>query len=61
MKKSSIILFASILTIMLLTSCSRRIIGATPHRRDRHCGCENIRTPQSDNQNIAQTTYYNID
>lgn len=61
MKKSTLILLASILAIMLLSSCSKKIIGVTPHRRDRHCGCENIRTPQSDNQNIAQTTYYNID
>ncbi|MBP5205538.1 MAG: hypothetical protein J6Z44_01965 [Bacteroidales bacterium] len=38
----------SIFVILLLaTSCSRRINGATPHRRDRNCGCENLSSPGS--------------
>ena len=28
--------------LCLSTSCARKINGATPHRRDRNCGCENI-------------------
>ncbi|MBO4482105.1 MAG: hypothetical protein J5719_06085 [Bacteroidales bacterium] len=33
---------AALLLIVLLigTSCSRKIVGARPHRRDRNCGCE---------------------
>ncbi|MBO7585743.1 MAG: hypothetical protein J6T13_00995 [Bacteroidales bacterium] len=33
------ILFVSVLLLMC-TSCARKIIGHTPHRRERNCGCE---------------------
>ena len=44
MKKRMIIgiLFCTILCIS--TSCARKVIGATPHRRDRNCGCENLQS-----------------
>ncbi|MCQ2291773.1 MAG: hypothetical protein MJZ39_01255 [Bacteroidales bacterium] len=38
---------------ILLASCSPKINGATPHRRDRHCGCENLSQP---NTTPCQTT-----
>ncbi|MCR4872122.1 MAG: hypothetical protein K5885_01110 [Bacteroidales bacterium] len=28
--------------LCISTSCARKISGATPHRRDRNCGCEKI-------------------
>ena len=28
--------------ICISASCARKINGATPHRRDRNCGCENF-------------------
>lgn len=43
--KAKNILLSIILILLVATSCSRRINGATPHRRDRNCGCENISAP----------------
>ena len=43
--KEKNILLSIILILLLATSCSRSINGATPHRRDRNCGCENISAP----------------
>ncbi len=39
--------------ICLSTSCARKIRGATPHRRDRNCGCEKLDQPQQNNQTLA--------
>ncbi len=37
------LLFAGFLLLALvLESCAPKIYGARPHRRDRHCGCENV-------------------
>lgn len=37
-----VIVTAVIITMVLVVeSCAPRIYGARPHRRDRHCGCEN--------------------
>ena len=32
--------------VCISTSCARKINGATPHRRDRNCGCENLYSPK---------------
>ncbi|MBO7445753.1 MAG: hypothetical protein J6T86_05025 [Bacteroidales bacterium] len=29
-----------VVLLLLATSCSRKIVGSQPHRRDRNCGCE---------------------
>lgn len=44
MKKRTIIgiIFCAILCVS--TSCARKVVGARPHRRDRNCGCENLRS-----------------
>lgn len=36
-----------IIAVLLLlgTSCSRKIVGARPHRKERNCGCEYPTTP----------------
>ena len=31
--------------LLLGTSCSRKIVGARPHRKERNCGCEYPTTP----------------
>lgn len=36
-------IFAALL--LLCSSCSRKIIGARPHRKERNCGCEYPITP----------------
>ena len=38
MKKTLLLL--ALLLSLVVTSCSPRIYGAKPHRRDRNCGCE---------------------
>ena len=43
-KKLTFILIICAITC-ISTSCARKINGATPHRRDRNCGCENISAP----------------
>ena len=35
-----ILLLLALLSALVVTSCSHRIYGAKPHRRDRNCGCE---------------------
>ena len=35
-----ILLSLVLLTAMIVTSCSPKIYGARPHKRDRNCGCE---------------------
>ncbi len=44
MKKRMIIgiLFCTILCVS--TSCAKKVVGVRPHRRDRNCGCENLRS-----------------
>ena len=42
MKKRLTIITIICAIICLSTSCARKINGATPHRRDRNCGCENM-------------------
>ena len=42
MKKKLTFILIICATICISTSCARKINGATPHRRDRNCGCENI-------------------
>lgn len=60
MKHSSkfiVIATAVVIMLMLLVeSCAPRIYGARPHRRDRHCGCEN--QPQD---NSCQDNYYIVE
>ena len=51
--KGRTILLSIFVVLLLATSCSRRINGATPHRRDRNCGCENLTAPGSP----AESTY----
>jgi hypothetical protein len=48
MKKRLTIITIICAMICLSTSCARKINGATPHRRDRNCGCENIYQNKSD-------------
>jgi hypothetical protein len=48
MKKKWIIGILIFATVCISTSCARKINGATPHRRDRNCGCENL-SPTPDN------------
>ena len=53
------LLFAGILlTTLVMESCAPKIQGARPHRRDRHCGCENV-PAQTDTTTclIAEKTY----
>lgn len=33
---------AILLLVLVLDACAPKIYGARPHRRDRHCGCENV-------------------
>ena len=42
MKKKLTLILIVCAIICTTTSCARKINGATPHRRDRNCGCENI-------------------
>ena len=44
MKKKLTFILIICAIICISTSCARKINGATPHRRDRNCGCENIYT-----------------
>ncbi|MBR4912885.1 MAG: hypothetical protein IKZ54_08620 [Bacteroidales bacterium] len=46
MKKKLTFILIICAIICISTSCARKINGATPHRRDRNCGCENIYTSQ---------------
>ncbi|MDD6185000.1 MAG: hypothetical protein PUB29_05175 [Bacteroidales bacterium] len=48
MKKKLSLILIICATICISTSCARKINGATPHRRDRNCGCENIYTSQTE-------------
>ena len=52
-KKLTFILFICA-TVCISASCARKINGATPHRRDRNCGCENI-YPSKPETNLAMT------
>ena len=42
MKKKLTFILIIFTIVCISTSCARKINGATPHRRDRNCGCENI-------------------
>ena len=42
MKKKLIFILIICAIVCMSTSCARKINGATPHRRDRNCGCENL-------------------
>ncbi len=57
MKK--LILLTAVL-LLIASSCSPRINGATPHRRDRNCGCENLPVKHADSQ-MASTTASSVD
>lgn len=37
-----------LLLALFMEACVPRIQGARPHRRDRHCGCENTNTAPAD-------------
>lgn len=52
-RKIKIIMLVVSAFLLLFTSCSKKIIGATPHRRDRHCGCENIPQTRCDTLNYT--------
>ena len=46
------------LTTLVMESCAPKIQGARPHRRDRHCGCENVPVPHDTTTClIAEKTY----
>ena len=53
MKKGKILLVIICVTICFSTSCARKINGATPHRRDRNCGCENVVQPNYHHFDLA--------
>ena len=42
MKKKLTLILIVFAIICTTVSCARKINGATPHRRDRNCGCENL-------------------
>ena len=42
MKKRLTFILIICAIVCMSTSCARKINGATPHRRDRNCGCENL-------------------
>lgn len=42
MKKKLTLILIICTIICTAVSCARKINGATPHRRDRNCGCENL-------------------
>jgi hypothetical protein len=42
MKKKLTLTIIICAIVCMSTSCARKINGATPHRRDRNCGCENL-------------------
>ena len=42
MKKKLTLILIVCAIVCTATSCARKINGATPHRRDRNCGCENL-------------------
>ena len=50
-KLTFIVLICTIICIS--TSCARKINGATPHRRDRNCGCENLSPAQPADYNMT--------
>ena len=56
MKKIIVLFLGSVL--LLLSSCSPKINGATKHRRDRNCGCERLDSPQCSPAFFEQTAYY---
>ena len=53
MKKKLTIGIFFLAIICVSTCCSRKIIGATPHRRDRHCGCENLSPTRPADDDLA--------
>lgn len=47
MKRTAALIAVTLaLSALALASCAPKIIGPRPHRRDRHCGCEN-KTPDT--------------
>ncbi|MBQ3732833.1 MAG: hypothetical protein II859_02610 [Bacteroidales bacterium] len=56
MKKKLIFILIVCATVCISTSCARKVNGATPHRRDRNCGCENL----SPTPNNVQCTMNNV-
>lgn len=48
MKKKLTFILIICAIVCISISCARKINGATPHRRDRNCGCENIYTSQTE-------------
>ena len=56
MKKKLIFILIVCATVCMSTSCARKVNGATPHRRDRNCGCENL----SPTPNNVQCTMNNV-
>ena len=57
MKKKWIIGILICATVCVSVSCARKINGATPHRRDRNCGCENLSPtrPACDSYDVAMS------
>jgi hypothetical protein len=55
MKKKLTFIIIICAIICISTSCARKINGATPHRRDRNCGCENIYENKSVNEEAMLT------
>lgn len=39
--------------VFLFTSCTPKIYGVHKHRRDRHCGCENVSPENNSNDCLA--------
>lgn len=40
MKYIARLLFVLLFLSLVATSCSKKVVGARVHRRDRNCGCE---------------------
>lgn len=58
MKKKLTFILVICAMICISTSCARKINGATPHRRDRNCGCERFDQGKPQPQNLQNMVYY---
>lgn len=58
MKKKLTFILVICAIICISTSCARKINGATPHRRDRNCGCERLDQGKPQPQNLQNMVYY---
>ncbi len=53
MKKKLTLALLTFVIMCISTSCARKSNGATPHRRDRNCGCEYLQAPGSSDSVFA--------